>query len=180
MKVIDAIKEANVLKPNMYGTEVMIKWLDRLDRRIFSEVWLTHVLSDEEMAPYLPEDTEPETTDPEEPIIVPPQEDGTAGGWLPAPAAMARDALDLYDWHREKQAVLEFKGYTEADTETELLVGSPYDELYIHWLEAQIDWYNREIEGFNASNMMFESVYQQYKNAFNRDHMPLGRRKVYF
>lgn len=96
--------------------------------------------------------------------------------------------LDL----RVKQSVLDthlynegeteptFTGYTDDSMETELLVPEPYAEMYIHWLSAQIDFANIEYEGFNAANAMFESVFGDYRNAYNRDHMPKGTRKTYY
>jgi len=75
----------------------------------------------------------------------------------------------------------EFEGYT-ADTrdDTELLVPAPYDEIYVRWLEAQIDYANREYDSFNASNAMFESVFASFRNAYNRTHIPKGAGKIYY
>ena len=70
--------------------------------------------------------------------------------------------------------------YGPDDAETVLLVPEPYAEMYIHWLEAQIDYYNMEYEGFNAANSMFDSVYESYRNYYNRDHAPKGTKKTYF
>ena len=53
MKLIDAINEVNNLKPNMYELPEKIKWLSRLDLRIFEQILLTHELSEEEREPYL-------------------------------------------------------------------------------------------------------------------------------
>lgn len=160
MKVIEAINEVDKLKPNMYGLAEKIKWLSRLDKRIFEEILLTHVLSREEMEPFLPEEEE---TDP------------------PADPTEAINALDLpHHWRRRPPVQLVFKGYTEEDTEAELLVGEPYDEMYVHWLEAQIDWNNMEYAGFNNTNAMFESVYSAFRNAFNQSHRPIGKKKRYF
>ena len=156
MKLIDAINEADNLKPNMYGLPEKIKWLSRLDERIFENIIRTHVLSEEEMAPFLPE-TEQGEEETEE----------AADGWHPIPGPPAPPELV-------------FSGYTEEDQDKELIVKSPYDELYVHWLCAQIDWYNREFGGFNASNAIFESTYTAFRNAFNQTHMPLGREKIYF
>lgn len=79
-----------------------------------------------------------------------------------------------------QEGKLVFDGYTEDDVEKELLVGEPYDDLYRHWLSAQVDWNNMEYDGFNASNAMFESVYGEFRKAFNRTHRPLGRQNIYY
>lgn len=162
MTIINAINETDHLKPNMYGMQEKIKWLSRLDRRIFEQILLTHEMSEEEMAPFLPENTGEETEqDPTEAIV----------------------ALDLPwpepDW-RAKYAQLVFPPYTEEDSEKELLAGEPYDEMYVHWLSAQIDWNNREYEGFNNENAMFESVYGAFRNAYNQSHRPLPTKKIYY
>lgn len=73
-----------------------------------------------------------------------------------------------------------FDGYTEEDQEAVLLVPEPYAEMYVRWLEAQIDLANMETEAFNASNEVFESLYSEFRNAYNRSHMPKGEEKIYF
>lgn len=122
MTINQAINEVDNLKPNMYGLPEKIKWLSRLDRRIFEQILMTHE----------------------------PDEDRT------------------------------FAEYTEEDLDRELIVGEPYDEMYVFWLAAQIDQNNMEYVSFNNTNALFESVYSAFRNAFNRTHMPKGRRKIYF
>jgi hypothetical protein len=70
--------------------------------------------------------------------------------------------------------------YTKDNMETELLVPEPFAEMYVHWLEAQIDYANLENEGFNAANAMFESVYSKYRNYYNQHHRPKSARKIYY
>ncbi len=60
-----------------------------------------------------------------------------------------------------------------------LQVDAPYDEMYIHWLCAQMDYYQREYEGFNASNAMFEAIFRRFRNAYNREHRPKSAEKHY-
>jgi len=133
MTIIQAVNEVDNLKPNMYELTDKIKWLSRLDRRIFEQIILTHELSEEEQEPY-----------------------------------------------RNDDGDLVFEGYDENDQDKELIVHEPYDELYTHWLSAQIDWNNREFIGFNSSNAMFEATYGAFRNAFNQTHMPKGRKKIYY
>ena len=42
MKIHDAIAEVDTLKPNMFGEKEKIKWLSRLDTRIYQEIICTH------------------------------------------------------------------------------------------------------------------------------------------
>ena len=157
MKLIDAINEADNLKPNMYGMQEKIKWLSRLDTRIFQDILMRHVLSDEEKARFLPDTEETEEQD-----------------------NLAVWALDLTPGEAENEEVLVFNGYGEEDGGTELLVGEPYDDMYALWLSAQIDWNNMEYDNFNASNAMFEAVYRNFYNAFTRTHKPKSARKTYY
>ena len=126
MKINEAIAEADHLKPNMYEEGDKIRWLSRLDGRIFQEIICTHAFN---------------------------------GG---------ETEIDSFD------------GYGSDDGETELLVGAPYDEMYVRWIEAQIDYNNMEYDSFNNSNAVFESVFSAFRNAYNASHMPKGSRKTYF
>ena len=66
-----------------------------------------------------------------------------------------------------------FGGYTPyTDDGTELLAEEAYSDLYIKWLMAQIDFANSEIQRYNNSVMMFNSLYQDYADTYNRTHMP--------
>ena len=182
MKIIDAINQVDRLKPNMYGMQIKIQWLSRLDKRIFEEIFLTHVLSDEEKDPFLQEDGTDDSSSGDS------TDDGSSDGSSDdstddtgTVAGNGWQRLELYGRPPEfEEEKLVFKGYTEDDTETELLVAEPYDEMYVHWLAAQIDWYNREYEGYNNENAMFEAEYSVFRNAFNRTHMPKTARKIYF
>jgi len=93
-----------------------------------------------------------------------------------------RIKLEVFDTHlyNDGEEEITFTGYTPDDGEKELLVHEPYAELYIHWLEAQIDYSNMEYDGFNAANAMFEAVYEQFRNHYNETHKPRGRKKTYF
>ena len=66
------------------------------------------------------------------------------------------------------------------DTEDGVLIAPPpFDEMYIHYLEAQIDYANGEFDRFNNSNAMFRSVYSAFANAYNREHMARSQKKNY-
>lgn len=68
----------------------------------------------------------------------------------------------------------------ETPLDTVLLVSQPFDELYLHYLQAQIDYYNGETERYNQSMGMFRSVYRSFVDYYNRTHVPLGYGFVYF
>lgn len=79
----------------------------------------------------------------------------------------------VIDTH-EGAAILGFDGYM-ADTaiETTLLIPAPYDEAYIHYLAAQIDFANGEFDKYNAEITMYNTLYTAYAAAYNREHMPV-------
>ena len=125
MTIAEAIAEVDNLKPNMYGTKDKIKWLSRLDARIYEEIVQTH-----------------ERNTGEEEIS--------------------------------------FTPYTENDTDTELLAGVPYDEMYLRWMEAMIDFHNGEYGKYNNAVDMFNTSYEAFQSYYNRTHMPKGRKFKYF
>ena len=91
-------------------------------------------------------------------------------GWLST--LDARVKTQIIDAHCGCEPVY-FYGYDSlADQETELLVHAPYDEMYLRWLEAMIDYHNNEHEGFNNAIMLFNNAYDGYKRYYTRNHMP--------
>lgn len=91
-----------------------------------------------------------------------------------------RDILDTHETS-EDDGLPEFDGYTDDTSgDTVLLAKEPYDEMYVHWLSAQIDYANRELESFNSSNAMFESVFASFRNYWNRTHMPKSAEKTFY
>lgn len=76
---------------------------------------------------------------------------------------------------------LEFAGYGDnTPLDTVLLVPAPFDEIYLRWLEAQMDYANGEYERYNNSIAMYQAAYDGYAGYYNRTHMPKGRKIRYF
>ena len=63
------------------------------------------------------------------------------------------------------------------DMDTELLVPPPYDEMYLRWLEAMIDYHNSEDDRYNNDIILFNNAYEGYKKHYTRTHMPISRGK---
>ena len=97
--------------------------------------------------------------------------------WLSRLDAMVKN--HIIDTH-EGEAVT-FAGYDDAtELQTELLVPAPYDEVYLWWMEAQIDYHNGEYDKYNNAIDMFTTAYEGYKNYYNRTHMPKGKKFKFF
>lgn len=66
-----------------------------------------------------------------------------------------------------------FSGYGETtDGATVLLVPSPFDEIYIHYLQMQLDYHNGELERYNNSSAMFQAAWDGFARHYNRTHLP--------
>ena len=83
----------------------------------------------------------------------------------------------IVDTHEGGQAVF-FTGYdADTDLHTVLLIPAPFDEIYLRWLEAQIDYTNGEMDKYNASIIMYNTAYEAFENYYNRNHMPVKKGK---
>lgn len=68
----------------------------------------------------------------------------------------------------------------ETDPSAELLIPEPFDEIYLRWLEAQIDYANGEYSKYNNSIDVFNALWQNYVNYYNRNHLPKSRGYRFF
>ena len=81
----------------------------------------------------------------------------------------------IIDTHEGGEGII-FTGYDDrTDMNTKLLVPAPFDEVYLRWLEAQIDYHNGEFDKFNASIIMYNTAFDAYANYYKRNHMPRNR-----
>ena len=99
-------------------------------------------------------------------------------GWLSVlDGAIKRSVIDAHD---DGESVT-FNGYTdETPLDTELIAHAPYDDMYISWLEAKIDYFNGEYAKYNNSITRYNDTYAAYANDYNRNHMPKGESIKYF
>lgn len=66
-----------------------------------------------------------------------------------------------------------FQGYDEGtDPDTVLLVPSPFDEVYIHYLQMQLSYHNGELERYNNAAALFQSAWDGFARHYNRTHLP--------
>lgn len=75
-----------------------------------------------------------------------------------------------------------FSGYDEdTPPETELLAQEPYGrELYLRYLEAQIDYYNGETARYNNSMTMYQAAYTAFARWYNRTHLPRSQKRKFW
>lgn len=82
---------------------------------------------------------------------------------------------EIIDTHEGGEAVT-FKGYDDTTALTqELLVPHPYDDVYIKWLEAQIDYANGEYGKYNNSITMYNTAFTAYEKYYNRMNKPVAK-----
>lgn len=99
-------------------------------------------------------------------------------GWLSTLDGIIKS--EIIDTH-EGANKYTFSGYDESTPlDTELIVPSPYDDIYIKWLEAQIDYHNGEIGKYSNSMTMYNSAYSAFDRHYNRNNMPIGKGFKYF
>lgn len=89
--------------------------------------------------------------------------------------------LQIIDNHVRAENI-PFSGY-DANTplDTVLLVPAPYDEVYLRWMEAQIDYHNGEYDKYNNSIIMYNTAFDAYQKYYTRTHKPVpcGRRFLF-
>ena len=82
---------------------------------------------------------------------------------------------EIIDTHEGGENVV-FSVYDEnTDLSTVLLVPAPYDDIYLRWLEAQIDYANGEYGKYNNSITAYNDAYAIYQKYYNRTHMPISK-----
>lgn len=87
---------------------------------------------------------------------------------------------EIIDTHEGGEGIT-FAGYDdESALLTALLVPAPYDDIYIRWLEAQIDYANGEYGKYNNSITMYNTAYSAYEKYYNRTHKPISKNFTHF
>ena len=78
-----------------------------------------------------------------------------------------RELIDTHEGGKD------FAGYTDTTPlDTELLIPAPYDECYIRYMEAQIDYHNGEMSKYKNAMILFNTVYAAFGDWYNRTHKP--------
>jgi hypothetical protein len=97
--------------------------------------------------------------------------------------------LSTAEWNIKKEIIdtheganlFKFDGFNEnTPTDTELIAPAPYDEVYIRFLEAQIDYANGEIGKYNNAMSLYNEAMHSFRNYYNGIHLPLQKNKMKF
>lgn len=165
MTVMEAINRVDAVKPNAYKQQEKIRWLSILDGIIKKEIIDTHEFEAEFV--------DNEATGKLDLYIFDKLVDSfdvnAKGEYI-----SVKTGLTYTDKTRLIEASCAFNGYTDRSLMEELLVPAPYDDIYIKWLEAQIDYANGEYNKYNNTSAAYNNAYVAYARAYHRDHMPKG------
>lgn len=58
------------------------------------------------------------------------------------------------------------------DMDKELLIPFPFEDTYVFYVMAQIDFLNREYDNYNNAMTMFNNAFEDFKKAYIRENMP--------
>lgn len=98
--------------------------------------------------------------------------------WLSTLDGMVK--TEIIDTHEGADNV-SFLEYDENTPLTQsLLIHHPYDNVYIKWLEAQIDYANGEYDKYNNSITSFNTALLAYEKYYNRTHKPVCKKFTHF
>lgn len=80
----------------------------------------------------------------------------------------------------DMETAIDFNGYTgSTDGNTEMLVESPYDELYPQYLDMKISLTDRDYAFYNNSAVLFEGMWKEYTAYVNRTYMPDEKNAIF-
>lgn len=92
-------------------------------------------------------------------------------------STIKKEVIDTHEDYGE----ITFNGYDDnTSLNTELIVQSPYDIVYIYWLQSQIDYWNQELGKYNNSITMYNTAYSEYERYYNRTHAPINHKLKFF
>ena len=74
----------------------------------------------------------------------------------------------------------EFHSYECESMDTELLVPYPFDQMYIWWLQAQMDLASGEVDRYNDDISTFNDLQDAFIAGYKRSHMPVSAGRFKF
>ena len=156
MKVKEAIKRADLLRPNALGDEQKAAWLHDLDGQLaefFGRYWLTESK---------PSDWQTNWTD----YYV-------NKGTERKPIYAKVTGTTAPEWESGKY--YKYKTAPEnqfPQVDVELLTPPPYDEIYVLWLACKIDYYHQEMDLYANDSAIYEQALAEMRAWWRRGHVP--------
>lgn len=100
----------------------------------------------------------------------------TLVGWL---SDLDKRAYEMQLKHEGTWAI-DFSGYTEnTDGDTEMLIESPYDEIYPTYLDMKISLSDRDYGFYNNAAVLFETAWKNWNSWLNRTYMPVQNTRIF-
>lgn len=98
--------------------------------------------------------------------------------WLSSLDGMIK--TEIIDTHEGNETII-FNEYDENTPLTQkLLIPAPYDEIYIFWLAAKIDYWNGEYGKYNNSIAMFQTAFSNFTKYYHKTHAPIKKKFHFF
>lgn len=63
----------------------------------------------------------------------------------------------------------------QEDGDTVLLALFPYDQMYLAWLSAKIDFSNQEFDRYNNAMMLYNAYHESFAASYAREHPSASR-----
>lgn len=79
---------------------------------------------------------------------------------------------EVVKWNKDCEDIPHGPYDPNGDLGDTLMVPSPYSDIYIKYLAAQVDYFNGEIARYNNSMVMYNVALSSFADWWNREHMP--------
>ena len=80
---------------------------------------------------------------------------------------------------RHQMELPEFHGYTEEDGGKDLLINTPYDDVYAEYLEMKISLGDRDYAYYNNAATLFSGMWNEWTSFINRSYRPVDKIKLF-
>lgn len=101
-------------------------------------------------------------------------EEETKAGWLrEVDYTVHEDLMKTHEPNEGEEDTFDPEGYAESGHE--LLIPPPFTDVYIYYLETQIDLNNAELGKYANSMALYNAAYTNYSAWYTRRHMPKRR-----
>lgn len=174
MTINEAISRVDELKHNTYPVGEKIKWLSAVDSMVKRLIIDTHKGADKAtaIAEYIFYRKQERETAVNEYML---RHEVTRAEAESAVPEVKISYQEAEEWVLQNRNDVMFQGYTEDTSgETMLLAPEPFDQMYLRWMEAQVDYHNAEYSKYNNAIALFNTEFQAYADHYHRKHKPKG------